>query len=140
MEREGFCCLSLAPKKKTLSCNKKLWQWASTTNCKTRSSSPFVDRPNTNTAFSTTTMTFDQVAPPAPILTSANTVRENTPKNLVPDQKITNSNPINIMHPPDSQLRISTPIKVKPLAHFLKGYDEDFGSFLTTCYGFKIPY
>lgn len=51
------------------------------------------------------------------------------------------------MHPPDNQLsignlRMSTPIKVKPSAKFLKGYDENLASFLTTGFTckFKIPY
>lgn len=121
--------------------------WASTSNNKTRSSSSFVPRPNISTAFRITTMGFVQVAPPAPILTFANTVRENTPGNLVPDQRITNSNTIYIMHLPDNQLSIenlwiSTPIKPKILAKFLKGYDEDLASFLTKgfTFGFKIPY
>lgn len=92
-------------------------------------------------------MGFVQVAPPAPILTFANTVRENTPGNHVPDQRITSSNTIDIMHLPDNQLsienlRISTPIKPKILAKFFQGYNEDQASFLTKgfTFGFNIPY
>lgn len=82
-------------------------------------------RPNINTAFRTTTIGFVQVEPPAPILTSANIVPENTLGNLVPDQRITSSsNTINIMHLPDNQLPIenlktSKPINRKMLAKFL---------------------
>lgn len=103
--------------------------------------------PNISSASRTRTMGFAQVAPLAPILAFANTVREITPGNLVPDQRITSSNIINIMHPPDNHLsienlRISTSIKAKPLANFLKGYYENIAPFLTTSftYGFKIPY
>lgn len=78
MERNGFCCLLLASK--TLSYTKTLLQWTSTSNYKTRSDSPFVDRLNISTAFPTTTMGFAQVAPPAPILKFANTVQEKHPR------------------------------------------------------------
>lgn len=44
MEMKWFSCLSLLWFKKKLSCTKKLLLWASTSNYKTRSSSPFVVR------------------------------------------------------------------------------------------------
>lgn len=103
-------------------------------------------RPNISTAFRTTTMGFVQVVPPALILTFANIVPENTLGNLVPDQRITSSNTIEIMHLPDNQLsienlKISTPINPKISTQFLKGCDDDIASFLTTgfTFGFKIP-
>lgn len=103
-------------------------------------------RPNISTAFRTTTIGFVHVKPPAPILTFANIVPENTLGNLVPDQRITSSNTIDLMHPPDNQLsienlKISTPINPKILTKFLRGCDEDIASILTTGFtlGFKIP-
>lgn len=82
-------------------------------------------------------MGFVQVKPPAPILTFANIVPENNLGNLVPNQRITSSNTIDIMHLPDNQLsienlKIGTPINPKILTKFLKGYDEDIASIFTT--------
>lgn len=92
-------------------------------------------------------MGFVPVETPAPILTSANIVPENTLGNLVPDQRLPSNKTLDIMHLPDNQLsienlKISTPINPKLLANFLKGYDADLASFLTTgfTFGFKIPY
>lgn len=104
-------------------------------------------KPDINTAFPIITMGFVPVETPAPILTSANIVPENTLGNLVPDQRLPSNKTLDIMHLPDNQLsienlKISTPINPKLLANFLKGYDADLASFLTTgfTFGFKIPY
>lgn len=65
-------------------------------------------------------MGFVQVEPPAPLLTFANIVLENTLENHVPDQRITSSKTLDIMHLTDNQLsienlKISTPINPKIL-------------------------
>lgn len=109
---------------------------------KNKKQQPFRAQTRHKYCFSYNNNRFCSSEPPAPILTSANIVPENTLGNIVPDKRITSSKTNDITHLPDNQLSISTPVNPKIFAKLLKGYDEDLALFLTTgfTFGFKIPY
>ncbi|XP_078338392.1 uncharacterized protein LOC111105471 [Crassostrea virginica] len=79
----------------------------------------------------------------------ANTAQANTHGNSAASQKTTQASTLsnqvdqsNQPHLLKSKKEISTPIKVKPLAVFLKGYNKELASFLIRgfTFGFNIPY